>query len=168
MAKKRKPEEGMPASPLAAKLASQLSEPRPAVMPAATLPRETPPPPANTTPAAAPEKPRPKAKAPKKISRTTKGKEARVMLDADEWAIKGEVIAALRAATGEQVEFSHLMRSLLSLASGAIPAIEGNTAHATLPSRPANNDLMGLAEFEDELGRFLLLAFRDKKAMDGD
>ncbi len=90
------------------------------------------------------------------------------MLDADEWVMKGEVITALRSATSEQVEFSHLMRSLLGLASSAIPAIETNANHATLPPRPANNDLMALAAFEDELGKFLLLAFRDKKAMDSD
>ncbi len=107
-------------------------------------------------------------KPPKKRSRTHKLKEGRVMLDADEWAIKDEVVAALRAATDEQIEFSHLMRSLLALSCRAIPAIEINAKHASLPVRPANNDLMALAAFEDELGKFLLLAFRDKKAMEVD
>ena len=49
-----------------------------------------------------------------------------------------------------------------------MPAIKANAKHAAVPPRPANNDIFALAAFEDELAKFLLLAMRDKKAMDAD
>ena len=165
LAKKRKPEDAMPASPLAIKLASQIvqnhdsqkSHQEPisrSDLPVATQNKQT----SKSL----------HSKKPKILSRTRKLKESRVMLDQDEWEMKDEIISAIRQATGERVEFSHLMRALLSLSAASIPSIRSNRNHATLPSRPANSDLIGLASFEDELSKFLLIVLRDKKAMDVD
>ena len=165
MARKRKPEEGLPTSPLAAKLASQVTQHR--ISSHSSIQKEAEPIRATDKFVVKKEK-QVKIQLPNKARRTHKRKESRVLMDSEEWALKDEILFAIRKSTGEQVEFSHLMRALLSLAGAAIPSISANAVHASLPSRPANNDTMAMASFEDELSKFLLLSLRDKKAMDFD
>ncbi len=164
LAKKRKPEEGLPTSPLAAKLASQVTQHR--ISSQSSMQKEDPI--RVIEKSVVKREKQAKVQLPNKARRTHKRKESRVLMDSEEWALKDEILFAIRKATGEQVEFSHLMRGLLSLAGAAIPSITANAVHASLPSRPANNDTMAMASFEDELSKFILIALRDKKAMDSD
>ena len=183
MAKKRKDDDIMPASPLAAKLGQQLNPNKRRGQPTEQVPQSSPPPFAGESTAATTEPPQEAETTPKPLAtppidrrdnasqrarRTIKRKETRVMLEAAEVSIKDDVLAALQTATGRQIEYSHLMRSLLSLAGAALPSIESNAKHAALRERPSNSDHLALAEFEEELANFLLLAFRDKKAMDNE
>ena len=152
----------MPASPLATKLAAQIGQSQQEFTGYSDLPIKI-----HNKSKSKPSSPKNNKKLENR-SRTRKLKEARVMLDQDEWEVKDEVVAAIREVTGERVEFSHLMRSLLSISAASIPSIKSNRNHADLPPRPANSDLIGLASFEDELSKFLLIALRDRKAMDVD
>lgn len=170
MARKReRPADEMPASPVAAKLLGEVTQPAAAVQEVVEEPPATP-----AAPARAPsqeKEPPKKAKArKKKPSRSALAKtyEARVMMSPDERKAAKEAVGALQDVSGTEVTQSHVVRALLTLASRASAAIKANQEHAQVPPRPANNDWRQLAVYEDALADYLLIALRDRLHMDTD
>lgn len=88
------------------------------------------------------------------------------MMARDEYEAAEDLVRLLRGLSGTSVTFSNLVRAMLSLAQRATPAIEGNAEILELPPRPANNNHLLIAEYEDALADYLLLALRDRKNMD--
>lgn len=88
------------------------------------------------------------------------------MMAQDELVAIEETVRTLRQISQSTVNFSHLARAMFSLASRAVPAIKANAESIDLPPRPANNDRIQLARYEDALADFMLLALRDRRSMD--
>jgi len=163
--KRERPADEMPASPVAAKLLGEVTQPAAAVQEVVEEPPAAPP------RAPSQEEPPKKAKArKKKPSRSALAKtyEARVMMSPDERKAAKEAVGALQDVSGTEVTQSHVVRALLTLASRASAAIKANQEHAQVPPRPANNDWRQLAVYEDALADYLLIALRDRLHMDTD